>query len=427
MSGHCFYMLTQRAPLSVRKTPSSCWCNVSTFGLEQEVGDRFLTGLGHSLSDKASWGHVLLLTDCSKWGENQTLYPEGYSPYASSAWKPSPCLGQGCICSARPFPSSELLAFHVSSSHARTRVPSAAPGSVNLGFLLILIFILGYRISYRAHNSSHSAARIHTAVAACSWGAVLSRGCTSQDGKLGFLAGLSCHAPWHHLTLVETEHAALPSFLLPVCVSMVVKGKSLGDVKQNHLTYCLMNVIHNFTPEIYNPFLCIKSFLSWIYIYSIALLCMETLGVISSEINKPSDESWMMPLFSGCLQMSSCCAPVPGSKMAWIFVFQFWKLWRREWRCRYRKGRRAGDTSKRCVHIQAWVLWTSSRQQDTPPVSFARQVFSLGSCPGMQKDGKRGCYGAQMGTKSRTWTPARAWQIFTVKSLLSIAMVLKAA
>lgn len=74
-------------------------------------------------------------------------------------------------------------------------------------------------------------------------------------------------------------------------LQMAVKGKSLVDVKQNHLTYCLMNVIHNFTPEIYNPLSCIKSFLSWFYIYSIALLCMETLGVISSEINKPSAES----------------------------------------------------------------------------------------------------------------------------------------
>lgn len=80
-------------------------------------------------------------------------------------------------------------------------------------------------------------------------------------------------------------------FVLGLLLQIVVEGKSLVDVKQNHLTHCLMNVIHNFTPEIDNPFSCIKSFLSWFYIYSIALLCTKTLGVISSEINKPSAES----------------------------------------------------------------------------------------------------------------------------------------
>lgn len=52
-----------------------------------------------------------------------------------------------------------------------------------------------------------------------------------------------------------------------------------------------VNVIHNFTPEIYNPLLRIKSFLPRFYIYSMALLWMETLAVISLEINKPSAES----------------------------------------------------------------------------------------------------------------------------------------
>jgi len=48
--------------------------------LEQEVVDRFLMGLGHSPRDWASRGNVLLLTDHSKWDENQALYREGYSP-----------------------------------------------------------------------------------------------------------------------------------------------------------------------------------------------------------------------------------------------------------------------------------------------------------------------------------------------------------
>lgn len=77
-------------------------------------------------------------------------------------------------------------------------------------------------------------------------------------------------------------------FLLPVCLNIYTP--KVGKAEPSDLL-STMNAIHNFTTEIYNPFLCIKSFLSWLCIYSIAQLWMETLGVISLEINKPSAES----------------------------------------------------------------------------------------------------------------------------------------
>lgn len=85
------------------------------------------------------------------------------------AWKPSLFLRQECICSAteprsRLFCSPELLTLCTPGRHAHTRIPSAALGSVNLGFLLILLFISPYRISCRAHSSSHGAARLDAAI-----------------------------------------------------------------------------------------------------------------------------------------------------------------------------------------------------------------------------------------------------------------------
>lgn len=72
--------VASKGPPLLSEKPGGRCRTFSTFVLEQEVGDRFLTGLGHSLSDWAVRGHVLLLTDHSKWDENQSLYPEGYSP-----------------------------------------------------------------------------------------------------------------------------------------------------------------------------------------------------------------------------------------------------------------------------------------------------------------------------------------------------------
>lgn len=109
-----------------------------------------------------------------------------------SAWKPSLCLGQGFICSdseawSRPFSSPELLTLCTPGMHAHTRVPTVASGSVNLGFLLFLLFFFCH--AELAHSSSHSAARLHAAIVPCPRGAVLGRGCSSQDGRPGFLAG----------------------------------------------------------------------------------------------------------------------------------------------------------------------------------------------------------------------------------------------
>lgn len=77
-------------------------------------------------------------------------------------------------------------------------------------------------------------------------------------------------------------------FLLPVCLNIYTPKVCKAEPSDLLST---MSAIHNFTTEIYSPLSCIKSFLSWFCIYSIAQLWMETLGVISLEINKPSAES----------------------------------------------------------------------------------------------------------------------------------------
>ena len=86
-----------KGPPSLPEKPSSRCCTFSTSVLEQEVGERFLTGLGHSPTDWASRGHILLLTDCRKWDENQALYPEGYSPALSISF----CLETFTVSGAR--------------------------------------------------------------------------------------------------------------------------------------------------------------------------------------------------------------------------------------------------------------------------------------------------------------------------------------
>lgn len=167
----------------------------STFVLEQEAGGRFLTGLGHSLSDWASRSHVLLLTVHSKWDENQVLYPEGYLPTLPISF----CLetftvawGKGASAlpvKRNPDHSPELLALRMPGTHAHTRVPTGALASVNVGFLLTPLFILPRRVSRRGHSSSRSAARLHAAIVPCSQGAVLGCGCSSRHGKPGSLSG----------------------------------------------------------------------------------------------------------------------------------------------------------------------------------------------------------------------------------------------
>lgn len=152
-----------------------------------------------------------------------------------SAWKPSPCLGQGCICStqaqSRLFSSPELLTLHAPVTCARTRVQTATLSSVKPGFLLILIlillFILSHRNSCKTHSRSCGAARLHTATVPWSRGAVFGCGCSSPDGKLGSLAG---QAPRHWLALAEVKDTALPNCLLPVCLSIASPNGCKGQI-----------------------------------------------------------------------------------------------------------------------------------------------------------------------------------------------------
>lgn len=150
------------------------------------------------------------------------------------------------------------------------------------------------RISLQTLSSSDSESRLLTLVldptALCLGRGVGSPQHSSPEGKLSspaVQAPLPC--PLMPLGLAEKEHAAPPHYFL-VAFCLKINPPKVCKAEPSDLLSAV-NIIHNFTPEIYNPFSCIKSFLPQFYIYSTALLWMETLGVISLEINKPSAES----------------------------------------------------------------------------------------------------------------------------------------
>lgn len=151
------------------------------------------------------------------------------------------------------------------------------------------------RISLQTHSSSDSEARLLTLVldptVLCLGRGVGSPQYSSPEGKLSspaVQAPLPCPLmpPWscREGACCSPPHYFLVAFCLKINPPKVCKAEP-SDLLST------VNVIHNFTPEIYNPLLRIKSFLPRFYIYSTALLWMETLGVISLEINKPSAES----------------------------------------------------------------------------------------------------------------------------------------